>query len=48
MPPMPRTPDPTADWSEWVSPRTVLDVKTEKEDGRPLLQMRWRIQLYGE
>lgn len=48
MPPMPRTPDPKADWSEWVSPRTVFDVKTEKEGGQPLLQMRWRIQLYGD
>lgn len=48
MPPMPRTPDPKAGWSEWVSPRTVFDVKTEKEGGQPVLQMRWRIQLYGD
>jgi hypothetical protein len=48
MPPMPRTPDPKADWSEWVSPRTVFDVKTEKEGAKALLEMRWRIQLYGE
>lgn len=48
MPPMPRTPDPKADWSDWVSPRTVFDVKTDKEGGQPLLQMRWRLRLYGD
>lgn len=48
MPRMPRRPDPKADWSEWVSPRTVFDVQTGQEGGQPLLQMRWRVQLYGD
>lgn len=48
MPRMPRRPDPRADWSEWVSPREVFDVKTEKSGQPPLLQMRWRLRLYGE
>jgi MFS family permease len=48
MPRMPRRPDPKAGWSDWVSPRTVFDVRTETEDGAALLQMRWRLRLHGE
>lgn len=48
MPRMPRRPDPKAGWSEWVSPRTVFDVRTETEGAPALLQMRWRLRLYGE
>jgi MFS family permease len=48
MPKMPRRPDPKAEWSDWVSPRTVFDVRTETEGGAALLQMRWRVRLYGE
>jgi MFS family permease len=47
MPKMPRRPDPKA-WSDWLSPRTVFDVRTETEGGAALLQMRWRVRLYGE
>jgi MFS family permease len=51
-PPMPRTPDPKADWSAWVAPREVFG--PPGSDGNPtragaaLLQMRWRIELYGQ
>jgi hypothetical protein len=48
MPPIPRTPDPRAGWSAWVSPHTVFDVQTGQEGGQPLLQMRWRLRLYGD
>jgi len=48
MPRMRRKPDPRADWSDWVSPRVVFDVRTETEGGAALLQMRWRLRLYGE
>jgi MFS family permease len=48
MPRMPRRPDPKAGWSDWVSPRTVFDVRTETEGGAALLQMRWRLRLHGE
>jgi len=48
MPRMPRQPDPRADWSDWISPREVFDVRTERSGLPPLLQMRWRLRLYGE
>jgi hypothetical protein len=47
MPRMPRRPDPKAGWSDWFSPRTVFDVRTETEGGAALLQMRWRVEPYG-
>jgi hypothetical protein len=48
MPRMPRRPDPKGGWSDWSSPRTVFDVRTGTEGGTALLQMRWRVRLYGE
>lgn len=48
MPKMPRRPDPRADWSEWVSPREVFDVTSGQSGAPALLQMRWRLRLYGE
>lgn len=48
MPKMPRRPDPKADWSEWVSPREVFDVSSGQSGGPAMLQMRWRLQMYGE
>lgn len=48
MPKMPRRPDPKADWSEWVAPREVFDVSSGQSGAPALLQMRWRLQLYGE
>lgn len=48
MPKMPRSPDPHADWSEWISPREVFDVTSGQSGAPALLQMRWRLRLYGE
>lgn len=48
MPPMPRRPDPKAGWSDWLPPRQVFDVQTGAGGAPPLLQMRWRLRLYGE
>lgn len=48
MPRMARQPDPRAGWSEWLAPREVFDVATDRSGLPPLLQMRWRLQLYGE
>lgn len=48
MPSMPRRPDPKAGWSDWVSPRQVFDVQSGETGGQALLQMRWRLRLYGE
>ncbi|HSW03793.1 hypothetical protein [Aquabacterium sp.] len=48
MPPMPRRPDPRAGWSEWVSPRQVFDVQTGATGAQAMLQVRWRLRLYGE
>lgn len=48
MPPMPRRPDPKADWSEWQSPRQVFDARSGATGGPAMLQMRWRLRLYGE
>lgn len=47
MPPIPRKPDPRADWSEWTKPREVFDPKTDKR-GNAVLEMRWRLELYGQ
>lgn len=48
MPRMARQPDPRAGWSDWVAPREVFDVRTGRSGLPPLLQMRWRLRLYGE
>lgn len=48
MPPMPRRPDPKAGWSDWLPPRQVFDVQTGAGGAPALLQMRWRLRLYGE
>lgn len=47
-PRMPRTPDPKADWSEWVSPQQVMGPTGEPSKEPALLQMRWRLELYGQ
>lgn len=47
-PRMPRTPDPKAEWSEWVSPREVVGPGGEPSRQPALLQLRWRLELYGQ
>ncbi|HPA52865.1 MAG TPA: hypothetical protein PLP50_14820 [Thermoanaerobaculia bacterium] len=42
-------PDPKADWSPWIAPR--LAEKTGGEGGeavRPILELRYRVRLYGD
>ena len=49
-PPMKRTPDPKADWSEWYRPR-VVDPPYGVVPKVPLkskLELRYRIRVYGE
>jgi hypothetical protein len=49
-PPMKRTPDPKADWSEWYRPR-VVDPPYGVVPPKPLkskLELRYRIRVYGE
>lgn len=43
VPPIRRKPDPKAGWSDWYSPRLV-----EPAGSRPILEVRFRISLYGE
>jgi MFS family permease len=48
-PPMKRTPDPNADWSEWYAPNSVdapVGV-TPIAPLAPLLEVRYRVRVYG-
>lgn len=48
-PAMARTPKPQAGWSDWLSPREAFDAQGVKlAEGQALLQMRWRVELYGQ
>lgn len=50
MPPMKRTPDPKADWSEWYRPNTVeppYDV-TPVAPLKGLLELRYRVRAWGD
>ncbi len=50
MPRMKRTPNPTADWSEWYAPR-VVDPPYGVEPATPLtpiFELRYRVRRYGE
>jgi MFS family permease len=47
-PPMPRKPDPRADWSEWHKPQQVYDGDAPSGKASALLEMRWKLRLYGE
>lgn len=50
MPPMKRTPDPKADWSEWYKP-TSVDPPYGVVPPTPLtalLEMRYRVRAYGD
>jgi hypothetical protein len=49
-PPMKRTPDPKADWSEWYRPR-VVDPPYGVTPSAPLksiLELRYKLRLYGD
>ena len=47
QPPIPRKPDPRADWSPWVAPVQVFS-PNETGTPAPQLQLRWKIELYGQ
>lgn len=46
-PSMPRTPDPAADWSAWTAPQHLFDAQGQPLKAAPLLELRWRLRLYG-
>ena len=48
MPKMPRMPDPQTPWSDWMSPQQVFDPRDDRAKPQALLQMRWRVELYGQ
>lgn len=48
IPAMPRTPDARADWSAWVKPQEVHEERGEVSKASALLELRWRLRLYGE
>lgn len=51
VPPIRRKPDPKAGWSEWYAPRLVEPAGGAGTTGpapRPILEVRYRIRLYGE
>ena len=42
-------PDPKADWSPWIAPRLAERTGGEaREPVRPILQLRYRLRLYGD
>ena len=47
-PPMPRKPDPAAGWSEWAGPVRVQPRNEARGPSAARLEMRWRIELYGQ
>ncbi|MEO7363647.1 MAG: hypothetical protein ABI120_25175 [Gemmatimonadaceae bacterium] len=50
MPPIKRTPDPKADWSEWYRPGVVDPPYgvTPTVPLKPVLEMRYKISVYGQ
>ncbi|MEO8478041.1 MAG: hypothetical protein ABI542_00300 [Gemmatimonadota bacterium] len=50
MPPMKRTPDPKADWSEWYRPRSVEPPYgvTPTAPLKAVLELRYRVRAWGE
>lgn len=48
VPAMPRTPDPRAPWSAWQPAQQVFVDGAEQRGRTPLLQLRWRLRLYGQ
>ncbi len=50
MPPMKRTPNPKADWSEWYAPRSVEPPYgvTPPAPLTALFQLRYRVRAYGD
>lgn len=47
-PDMPRNPDPKAGWSPWAAPGQIFDAQGQPLPGPPLLEMRWRVRVYGQ
>lgn len=50
-PPWKAKPDPRAAWSDWHAPRHVEPAREEPTPGpapRPILEVRYRVRLYGE
>jgi MFS family permease len=47
-PPMPRKPNPRADWSAWSRPQHVYEGETQASKASALLEVRWKLRLYGE
>lgn len=47
-PGMPRTPDPKAGWSPWAAPGQIFDTQGQPLRSPPLLEMRWRVRVYGQ
>ena len=49
-PPMPRTPNPNADWSEWYRPNVVDPPNgvTPPAALRSIVELRYRIRVYGQ
>lgn len=50
IPPMKRTPDPQADWSEWYRPARVDAAygTTPTEPLKPVFELRYRVRPYGQ
>ncbi len=50
MPPIKRTPNPKADWSEWYRPRTVDPPYgvTPPAPLEPMLELRYRVRAWGD
>lgn len=47
-PDMPRNPDPKTGWSPWTAPSQIFDAQGQPLPGPPLLEMRWRVRVYGQ
>lgn len=50
IPPMPRTPDSRADWSEWLRPQRVEPTSdsASPDSPRSMIELRYRVRRYGE